>query len=162
ARPSAARSVAIAGSDARTSVSTKGSPSAHVDLVAVRDDPIAANQLYAQLTQRLGVERDLLAAPSTQQRPPAPKHDVEARADGREIETRAVFARDQRSTAIEPARNAQDQHAVRELEVDRAFVTEPEPPGPDQRDLPGERQAGQRRAVARVEIAQLEARAEMV
>ena len=69
----------------------------------------------------------------------------------------AVVAGDQRDAAIEAVRDAQDQRCRRRLELDRALVAEAELAGAGERHLADERQARDRGAVARVEVAQLEA-----
>ena len=68
-----------------------------VDLVAISDDPIAADQLDAKLAERLAVERDLAARATAEQRAAALEHDVEA-------EPRPVRATCARPRRLRPAR----------------------------------------------------------
>src|SRR6185369_17300343 len=59
---------------------------ANVDLVAIGEDAVLADQLDAQLSERLVVERHGPAAAAAEQRAAALEHDIEAQAERREIE----------------------------------------------------------------------------
>src|SRR5438067_837279 len=84
--------------------------SSHVDLVAVGGDAIAADELHAHVAERLAVEVDGLRGAAAEQRAAALEHDVERRAERRELEPLAFLAGHQRDTAIEAALEAEHEH----------------------------------------------------
>src|SRR5690606_13216415 len=52
-----------------------------VDLLAIGEDPIAADQLYPEVTERLVVELDLAAGAAAHERSPPLEHDIDAHAE---------------------------------------------------------------------------------
>src|SRR6185295_12542887 len=128
-----------------------------LDLVAVREDAVPADQLDAQVAERLVVERDAGAAAAAEQRTAAPEDDVQADAERGQIDALVLAAGDQRGAAVEAAAHAEHEAIAGDLVVDRALVAEAELAGDRERYAAGERHARQAGAVARVEIAQREA-----